>query len=75
MGHALGAPFDAINVAAAGPDVPEALLDQLAEGGRLVMPVGRRGQDLVRVTRSPDGDTSETLLAVRFVPLTGRYGV
>ncbi len=75
MGHAPGAPYDAIGVAAAGPEVPPALVDQLAPGGRLVMPVGRRGQDLVRVTRTPDGDVTETLLAVRFVPLTGRYGV
>lgn len=75
MGHPPNAPYDAITVAAAGPEVPAALLDQLAAGGRLVMPVGRRGQDLVRVTRTPDGDVTETLLAVRFVPLTGRYGV
>jgi protein-L-isoaspartate(D-aspartate) O-methyltransferase len=75
MGYPPGAPYEAITVAAAGPDVPTALLDQLAPGGRLVMPVGRRGQDLVRVTRTPGGDVTETLLAVRFVPLTGRFGV
>lgn len=75
MGQPTSAPYDAITVAAAGPTIPAALLDQLAPGGRLVMPVGRGGQELVRVTRSPDGDITEKLLAVRFVPLTGRFGV
>lgn len=67
------APFDAITVAAGGPEVPPALLDQLAPGGRLVMPVGpaRGTQELVRVRRAPDGSlASERLEPVRFVPLT-----
>jgi protein-L-isoaspartate(D-aspartate) O-methyltransferase len=64
------APFDAINVAAAaGLEVPPALLAQLAEGGRLVAPVGRRRQHLVRVRRTADGLRRERLDAVRFVPL------
>ena len=64
------APFDAINVAAAaGLEVPPALLAQLAEGGRLVAPVGRRRQHLVRVRRTADGLRRERLDPVRFVPL------
>ncbi len=70
------APFDAIVVAAGGPDVPPALLDQLAIGGRLVIPVGTgRAQELVRVTRA--GKTEfrrEDLGAVQFVPLIGAQG-
>jgi protein-L-isoaspartate(D-aspartate) O-methyltransferase len=64
------APFDAINVAAATNErVAECLEDQLAMGGRLVAPVGRRRQHLIRVTRTPDGFVRERLEAVRFVPL------
>jgi protein-L-isoaspartate(D-aspartate) O-methyltransferase len=64
------APFDAINVAAAaGVDVPPALVAQLGEGGRLVAPVGRRRQHLVRVRRTADGIRRERLDPVRFVPL------
>jgi protein-L-isoaspartate(D-aspartate) O-methyltransferase len=64
------APFDAINVAAAaGVDVPPALVAQLGEGGRLVAPVGRRRQHLVRVRRTADGLRRERLDPVRFVPL------
>ena len=74
LGYPDGAPYDAISVTAAGPSIPEPLLDQLAMGGRLVMPVGRGVEELVRVTRTPTGDVSETLLAVRFVPLQGRHG-
>jgi len=69
------APYDAIVVAAAGPDVPEALRDQLVAEGRLVMPLGRpwRGQSLVRLRRGPKGSfTREELGAVRFVPLVGQ---
>ncbi len=74
-GHPAGAPYDAITVAAAGPAIPEPLLDQLAPEGRLVMPVGVGGQQLIRVTRASDGDIRDTLGAVRFVPLRGRFGV
>lgn len=70
------APFDAILVAAGGPDVPDALLAQLAIGGRLVIPVGTsRDQELVRVTRV--GETEyrrDDLGAVVFVPLIGEQG-
>src|SRR5688572_24920967 len=70
------APFDAIVVAAGGPDVPQALLAQLAIGGRLVIPVGSsRAQELVRVTRTAeDGFEREELGAVQFVPLIGEQG-
>ena len=69
------APYDAVNVAAAtGPDVPVALVTQLAPGGRLVAPVGAadadgRGQYLTRLTRTPAGIARETFESVRFVPL------
>lgn len=68
------APFDAIIVTAAAESVPPQLLEQLAPGGRLVMPVGRAsaGQDLVLVRRDTRGRVSRRfLLPVRFVPLTG----
>jgi protein-L-isoaspartate(D-aspartate) O-methyltransferase len=71
------APYDAIVVAAGGPGVPPALVEQLAPGGRLVMPVGegRELQKLVRLTRQPDGSlASEDLGDVRFVPLIGAQG-
>lgn len=71
------APFDAIIVTATGPEVPNALLNQLKPGGRLVMPVGvtSHSQDLQRVLRTPEGNfESESLLPVRFVPLIGQEG-
>jgi protein-L-isoaspartate(D-aspartate) O-methyltransferase len=71
------APYDAIVVAAGGPEVPESLKRQLKVGGRLVIPVGRdaRVQELVRVTRvSHDEYASEDLADVRFVPLVGEEG-
>jgi protein-L-isoaspartate(D-aspartate) O-methyltransferase len=71
------APFDAILVAAGGPEVPRALKAQLAIGGRLVIPVGRdaRGQKLLRVTRKSDADyEEEDFGGVRFVPLIGEQG-
>jgi protein-L-isoaspartate(D-aspartate) O-methyltransferase len=75
LGYEPDAPYDAIVVTAAAPEIPRPLLDQLAPGGRLVMPVGRGVEQLVRVTRTEHGDEHEALLPVRFVPLTGRYGV
>jgi protein-L-isoaspartate(D-aspartate) O-methyltransferase len=65
------APFDAILVAAAPDHVPEPLVEQLAVGGRLVMPVGEGLQELVRLTKTPQGVQREALMAVRFVPMTG----
>jgi protein-L-isoaspartate(D-aspartate) O-methyltransferase len=52
--------------------VPEPLIDQLAAGGRMVIPVGERGDQQLRViARGPGGTTTETLFDVRFVPMTG----
>jgi protein-L-isoaspartate(D-aspartate) O-methyltransferase len=71
------APFDAIMVAAGGPAVPVALKQQLAIGGRLIIPVGRerRMQNLLRITRrSADSFDQEDLGAVMFVPLIGEEG-
>lgn len=63
------APFDSIIVAAAGVSVPQALRDQLAPGGRLVIPVGGGEQALVMIERTPQGWTESRFDAVRFVPL------
>ena len=64
------APYDGILVAAAAPEVPRKLLEQLAPGGRLVMPVGPTGcQDLVMITRKDDHFEQVSLGAVSFVPL------
>lgn len=72
-GHPPEAPYDAINVAAAAwRSVPPALEDQLAPGGRLVVPVARRRQRLVLVRRQADGVLRHRLEPVRFVPLVER---
>lgn len=69
------APFQAIVVTAAGPDVPAPLLDQLDEGGRLVMPVGGRfGQMLHLYQREGNSFTRNELTPVAFVPLIGQHG-
>jgi protein-L-isoaspartate(D-aspartate) O-methyltransferase len=69
-GHPPGAPYDSIVAAAGGGDIPQAWLDQLAVGGRLVAPVQQgRGQVLVVVDRHPDGFTHVVHEAVKFVPL------
>jgi protein-L-isoaspartate(D-aspartate) O-methyltransferase len=69
------APFDAILVAAAAPSMPEPLLEQLAEGGRIIAPIGAEDrQELVRVTRHGTQYLSERREACRFVPLVGRFG-
>lgn len=71
------APYDAILAAASGSHVPQSLVDQLAPGGRLVMPLGgpHSIQQLIAVTKRADGSTSRAILgAVRFVPLIGAQG-
>lgn len=70
------APFDAIMVTAGAPEVPRGYLDQLAVGGRLVIPVGDRlSQVLIRITRTAeDAYQEERLLGCRFVPLVGSNG-
>jgi protein-L-isoaspartate(D-aspartate) O-methyltransferase len=75
QGLAEQAPFDAINVAAAvGLELPGALVDQLALGGRLVAPVGRRRQFLVRALRTETGVRRQRFDPVRFVPLVRDLG-
>ncbi len=70
------APFDAILVTAGAPEVPQHYLDQLALGGRLIIPVGdRESQLLLRVTRTGEKDyIEEQMLGCRFVPLIGNHG-
>jgi protein-L-isoaspartate(D-aspartate) O-methyltransferase len=65
------APFDAIVVTAAPEEVPPDLIAQLAVGGRLVIPVGGREQQLMVVRKTPEGVTREVLFGVRFVPMRG----
>ena len=65
------APFDAIIVTAAPGRVPEPLKQQLAPGGRLVIPVGTAYQELVLITRTASGFREEAVTPVRFVPMTG----
>lgn len=68
------APFDAIMVTAGAPEIPKPLVDQLALGGRMVIPVGDAGlQDLFKVTRKEDGIVQENLGGCRFVKLVGKY--
>jgi protein-L-isoaspartate(D-aspartate) O-methyltransferase len=68
------APYDAILVAAAAPEVPPPLLQQLAQGGRLIIPLGPDPQRLIRITRRENGFVREMLTACTFVPLKGEYG-
>jgi len=76
LGRPGDAPFEAIAVAAGGPDVPAPLLEQLAPGGRLVGPFGPRDdQRLVRVRRTPAGGFEREVLGpCRFVDLIGEHG-
>lgn len=69
------APYDAILIAAAGPEIPKPLIEQLAPGGRLVGPIQRAdGQSLVRLTRQGSQVVEERLSEANFVPLIGRHG-
>jgi protein-L-isoaspartate(D-aspartate) O-methyltransferase len=68
-------PFDAIMVTAGAPEVPAPLVEQLKEGGRMVVPVGDRyGQGLVLVTRTAEGTTTQQSIPCVFVPLIGTHG-
>jgi protein-L-isoaspartate(D-aspartate) O-methyltransferase len=74
LGWPEAAPFDGIIVTAAGPEIPQPLVDQLRVGGRLVMPLGpiNRSQELVVLTKQADGSLGRReVLPVRFVPITG----
>ncbi len=69
------APFDAILVTAGSPDIPAPLIDQLTEGGRIVIPVGDRfGQTLIKVVKTPQGLVKERSIPCVFVPLIGNHG-
>lgn len=75
MGHPDEAPYDAVVVTAGGPEIPQPLVAQLADGGRLVIPVGDRyHQSLMRVTRRGGETITEDLGGCRFVDLIGRHG-
>jgi len=75
MGWPDEAPFEAIMVTAGSPQVPPPLVEQLAVGGRLVIPVGDQySQNLIRVRRTPDGLKQEYLGGCRFVKLIGTHG-
>lgn len=75
-GWAAYLPYDAILVAAGGPEIPDPLVEQLKVGGKLVMPVGqdRKSQMLIRVTRKEFGFAQENFGPCAFVPLIGEHG-
>ncbi|MDK1028480.1 MAG: protein-L-isoaspartate(D-aspartate) O-methyltransferase [Anaerolineae bacterium] len=69
------APYNGILVAAAAPTAPKALLDQLEEGGRLVLPIGARGHQQLQVwIRKSDAIEKKIISSVAFVPLRGKFG-
>ena len=75
QGWEADAPYDAIIITAAAPEVPEPVQEQLADGGRLLVPVGPRWtQSLVRVRRQGDQFRTEHSIGVAFVPLIGQHG-
>ncbi|RKX21158.1 MAG: protein-L-isoaspartate O-methyltransferase [Candidatus Zixiibacteriota bacterium] len=65
------APFDAIMVTAAAPEIPQPLIEQLKIGGRMVIPVGEGYQDLILITKNETGVVRKSIIPVRFVPMTG----
>jgi protein-L-isoaspartate(D-aspartate) O-methyltransferase len=75
VGWSRYAPYDAILVAAGSPEIPAPLVEQLAEGGRMLVPVGDRdSQRLLKVRQTAAGVESEEILDCTFVPLLGRFG-
>jgi len=75
LGHPPGAPYNGIIITASAPDIPSPLIDQLADGGRLVVPVGSREiQELVVIESHQKTLTRERHGGVRFVPLIGEHG-
>ena len=71
QGWEIHAPYDGIIVAAAPPEIPEPLIEQLGEGGKMVIPVGDDLQELLLVTKTKEGIKEERMSPVRFVPMTG----
>ena len=75
LGWQEAAPYDGIVVTAAAPETPQALLDQLKDSGRLVIPTGKRGYQVLEAwTRHGNNFDREELIEVAFVPLRGKYG-
>jgi protein-L-isoaspartate(D-aspartate) O-methyltransferase len=79
LGYPDEAPYDAICITAACPEIPQPLIEQLGTPGKLMAPVGGSysiyGQDLILLERDAEGETEEkTLMKVSYVPLTGEYG-
>jgi protein-L-isoaspartate(D-aspartate) O-methyltransferase len=75
LGWPARAPYDAILVSAAAPAIPPPLIEQLSDGGRLVIPVGGSDQqNLLRIVKRAGGLAQESLYGCRFVPLLGRHG-
>ena len=75
LGYPAEAPYDRIIVTAGAPDIPPPLIDQLKQGGKLLIPVGSRiSQELLRITKEQTGLKKEDLGGCVFVPLLGRYG-
>lgn len=75
LGWSQFAPFDAILVGAAAPEVPKAYVEQLAENGRLLIPLGDRDEQMLHLFTRNDGElTRQDIAPVRFVPLLGKHG-
>jgi len=75
LGWQEAAPYDAIIVTAAAPKAPKTLLDQLMDSGRLVIPIGKRGYQILEVwTRQGDQFDCDEMIEVAFVPLLGKHG-
>lgn len=75
LGWAEFGPYDAIIVTAGGPEIPEPLIDQLADPGSLIIPVGDQHEQVLQLLRKKEGRVEISLLAgVRFVDLVGEYG-
>lgn len=75
LGWRAYAPYDAIVVAAASPSVPAPLIEQLSEGGRIVIPLGNQDQQVLTLVEKEGGRVRTTIVSdVRFVPLLGEFG-
>ena len=72
-GYPQEGPYDAIHVGAAAPELPEALVHQLKNGGRMVIPVGRQNQEFLQIDKTIDGKVEQRkLMDVIYVPLTSQ---